>query len=194
MNFDVSGGLGLPSFGSQVSLGSQGSGLQSADLNSPEVFKQNIQIAQAHVARVQGLARSALAGIEHAYHHGASPVQTAEDIAAAKQALLALVEHLRQSGVGALPMAALDPPGPGPDLGARTDEQLVAEAGRAVQVLYERQKRIQDGAGVVAGLLGQGLGSGSGSGSGGQGAGMGEQLGGQGLNLGGASVRRAGGA
>ena len=65
MNFDVSGGLnlGLPPFGSQGSLGSQGSGLQGADLNSPEVFKQNIQLAQGHVARVQELARSALAGM-----------------------------------------------------------------------------------------------------------------------------------
>ena len=63
LNFDVSGGLGLPaSFSSQTSLNSQG-GLQGADLNSPEVFKQNIQLAQAHVARVQGLARSALAGM-----------------------------------------------------------------------------------------------------------------------------------
>ena len=64
MNFDVSGGLGLPPFGSQGSLASQGGGgLQGADLNSPEVFKQNIQLAQGHVARVQELARSALAGM-----------------------------------------------------------------------------------------------------------------------------------
>ncbi|KAI1784443.1 hypothetical protein LXA43DRAFT_901641 [Ganoderma leucocontextum] len=154
MNFDVSGGLSLPAFSSQVSLASQGGGLQGADLNSPEVFKQNIQIAQAHVARVQELAGSALAGIEHAYHQGASPLQTAADVAAVKQAVLALVEHLRQSGVGALPLEAP----PVPDL--RSDEQMIGEATRTVQVLYERQKRIQDGAGVVAGLLGQGFGAG----------------------------------
>ena len=83
------------------------------------------------------------------------------DIAALKQELLALVEHLRQTGVGALP---LEPPPITHD--ARSDEQLVGEAERAVQVLYERQKRIQDGAGVVAGLLGWGLGSGLSTGSG----------------------------
>ena len=86
-----------------------------------------------------------------------------------KQAVLAPVEHLRQSGVGALPMQ---------DAAAgREDEQLVAEATRAVQVLYERQRRIQDGAGVVAGLLGQGTGMGE----------QGSQQGSQG-------ARRAGGA
>ena len=70
MNFDVSGGLGmgLPPFGSQgsLSLSAQGGGpggLQGADLNSPEVFKQNIQTAQGYVARVQELARSALTGM-----------------------------------------------------------------------------------------------------------------------------------
>lgn len=34
--------------------------LHGADPNSPEVFKQNIQIAQGHVMRVQSLAQSAL--------------------------------------------------------------------------------------------------------------------------------------
>ena len=88
---------------------------------------------------------------EHAYHHGTSPVQTVgvsstrilsasnreltdlarriADIATLKQALLALVEHLRQSGVGALPLEA--PPIPDP----RSDDQLVSEATKAVQVL-----------------------------------------------------------
>ena len=60
LNFDVPGALGLPQSFSQSSLGGT---LQGADLNSPEVFKQNIQIAQAHIARVQSLARSALAGM-----------------------------------------------------------------------------------------------------------------------------------
>ncbi|KAF7973552.1 hypothetical protein HWV62_13293 [Athelia sp. TMB] len=36
---------------------------QSLDPNSPEAFKQNIQLAQQHVARVNGLARSALNGM-----------------------------------------------------------------------------------------------------------------------------------
>ncbi|KAI0710484.1 hypothetical protein C8Q76DRAFT_593700, partial [Earliella scabrosa] len=117
------------------------------DLNSPEVFKQNIQLVQSHVARVQAVAQSALAGIQHAYQPGTNPVQTAADIATLKQALLVLVELLRQSGVGALP---LEPP-PVPD--PRSENALVEEETRIVQSLYDRQKRIQDGAGVVAGYL-----------------------------------------
>ncbi len=98
------------------------------------------------------------------------------DIATLKQALFALVEHLRQSGVGALPLEA--PPVPDP----RSDEQLIAEATKAVQGLYERQKRIQDGAGIVAGLLGQAVpGAGAGAGGESQGAQAAERrgLGGQ---------------
>ena len=47
--------------------------------------------------------------------------------------------------MGALPLE--------PDSIPRAEEQLVAEAGRAVQALYERQKRMHDGVSVVAGLL-----------------------------------------
>ena len=36
---------------------------QSPDPYSPEVFKQNIQLVQAHVERLQTLARSALTGV-----------------------------------------------------------------------------------------------------------------------------------
>jgi hypothetical protein len=36
---------------------------QSLDLNSPEAFKQNIQLIQQHVARVNELARNALNGM-----------------------------------------------------------------------------------------------------------------------------------
>ena len=132
----------------------------------------------------------------------------AADIATLKQALLVLVEHLRQSGVGALPLDApsTSMPGapatpssaqaqaPGQGQGQVSDEQMIAEATRAVRVLYERQRRIQDGAGVVAGLLGQGLqlgtgapGSGSGS-QGTQGAGAGEGSQGSGVRRGGAGL------
>ncbi|KAI0777486.1 hypothetical protein BD413DRAFT_468050 [Trametes elegans] len=162
LNFDVSGNLGLaPSFSSQSLLGTQGSGpLPGADLNSPEVFRQNIQLVQGQVDRVQSLAKSALAGMLHAYHPGTSPVQTLADIAALRQAVQVLVEFLRQTGVGALALDA--PPVSVPD--ARTEEQVLAEATRAVQALYERQRRMQEGASVVANLLGapeQGAGSSS---------------------------------
>jgi hypothetical protein len=36
---------------------------QVSDLNSPEVFQQNVQLVQAHVGRLQSLARSAAAGM-----------------------------------------------------------------------------------------------------------------------------------
>ncbi|KAH9896439.1 hypothetical protein C8Q73DRAFT_727477 [Cubamyces lactineus] len=187
LNFDVSANLGLqPSFSSQTLLSSQGSAsLPGADLNSPELFKQNIQLAQDQVLRVQSLASNALAGIEHAYHPRTNPVQTTADIAALKQAIHVLVDFLRQTGVGALPLdppsasslapaapsastatttttagaGAAGAPAAGPAAGtdgqpAGGDEQLVAEATRAVQALYERQRRIQEGASVVANLLG----------------------------------------
>lgn len=84
--------------------------------------------------------------------HGSCPdkgnlVLFTGDIAALKQAFGALVDILRQTGVGALP---LDPP-PVPDL--RSEDEQIAETTKAVQSLYERQKRIHEGAGVVAGLL-----------------------------------------
>ena len=69
------------------------------------------------------------------------------DIAGLKQALFVLVELLRQTGVGALPLEPPQVPDP------RPDSTLVEEETRIVQALYERQQRIQDGAGVVAGFL-----------------------------------------
>ncbi|RPD60699.1 hypothetical protein L226DRAFT_459732 [Lentinus tigrinus ALCF2SS1-7] len=141
LNFDVAGAMG---FASQ--LGPQ-TVLQSADLNSPEVFKQNIQLAQGQIARVQSLARNALGGIQNAYYLGTNPMQTAADIAGLKQALFELVELLRQTGVGALPLEPPQVPDP------RPESALVEEESRVVQALYERQQRIQDAASVVAGFL-----------------------------------------
>ena len=54
---------------------------------------------------------------------------------------------LRQTGVGALPLEPPQVPDP------RPDPTRVEEETRTVQALYERQQRIQDGAGVVAGFL-----------------------------------------
>ena len=54
LNFDVAGAMGYSS-----QLGSQ----PLTNLNSLEVFKQNIQLAQGQIARVQSLARNALAGM-----------------------------------------------------------------------------------------------------------------------------------
>ncbi len=57
------------------------------------------------------------------------------------------VELLRQTGVGALPLEPPQMPDP------RPENVLVEEETKIVQALYERQQRIQDGAGVVAGFL-----------------------------------------
>ncbi|GBE84058.1 hypothetical protein BKA93DRAFT_742269 [Sparassis latifolia] len=124
-----------------------GGAIQGPDPNSPEVFRQNIQVVQGHVARVQGLARSALSGMEQAYHPSTSPLQTSADLEALKEALLALVDVLRQTGVGALPLAPPDP------TRAPGEEQLVAETGAAVQALYEGHRRLQESADAVGSLL-----------------------------------------
>ncbi|KAI0748952.1 hypothetical protein C8Q74DRAFT_381810 [Fomes fomentarius] len=133
--------LGLPM--SQSSLGSS-----QTDLNSPELFRQNMQLAQGLIVRVQALAQSALAGTQHAYQPGTNPVQTAADIVNLKQTLLELVELLRSSGVGALPLE-IPPIVPDP----RAENALIEEESRVVQALFDRQKRLQEGAGVVAGYL-----------------------------------------
>ncbi|KAH9943968.1 hypothetical protein B0H21DRAFT_892514 [Amylocystis lapponica] len=124
----------------------QGGGGLSDEPNSGETLKQNMQLAHHHVLRVQSLARSALAGIENAYHPGTNPLQTAADMGALKEALEALEDVVRQTGVGALPIEVRDV----------REEQMVAETAHAVQMLYERHKRIQESAGVVVGLLGAG--------------------------------------
>ncbi|KAF9811513.1 hypothetical protein IEO21_06564 [Rhodonia placenta] len=141
---DVPGGLiGSQSFSSQSSLQTP----SSVDANSPEAFKQAIQLALGQAARVQDLARSALAGIENAYHPGTNPFQTTADMTALQQAMQMLAELLRQTGVGALPLHP-------PDLAQPpTEDQLIAETTVAVQALYERSKRVQESAGVVASLL-----------------------------------------
>jgi len=128
---------------------------QSLDPNSPEVFKQNIQLVQQHVARVNSLARSALNGIENAYCAGTMPSQTEADITTLKQNLQMLSDLMRQTGVGALPLLPMpsDAPLPQPVPVMPTEEMMLADTSRSVQVLYDRMKTTQDSAAVVANLL-----------------------------------------
>ncbi|OCH91732.1 hypothetical protein OBBRIDRAFT_728233 [Obba rivulosa] len=133
----------------QFSAPLHGGLLHSTDPNSPEMFKQNIQLIAGQVVRVQDLAQSALHGIEHAYLAGTNPIQTAAYMAALKQALQTLVELLKQTGVGALP---LHPPNPAA-MDPQAEQQQIAETARAVQALFERYNRMQESAGVVASLL-----------------------------------------
>ncbi|KAG1849224.1 hypothetical protein F4604DRAFT_1593606 [Suillus subluteus] len=141
------------------------------DPSSPEMLKQNVQIALDHVVRIQSLARNCLHGIQNAYQAGNSPAHTTgkyassyfiivtlrfqfpAELAALMQANRTLAEFLRQTGVGAYPMtpalesqsASSIPP---------TEQQLIDTTAREVQVLYERLKRIQESNTVAVNLLG----------------------------------------
>jgi len=128
---------------------------QSLDPNSPDVFRQNTQLVQQHVARVNSLARSALNGIENAYRAGTMPSQTEADITTLKQKLQMLSDLMRQTGVGALPLLPMpsDSPPPQPAPVMPTEEIMLTDASRSVQVLYDRMKTSQDSAAVVANLL-----------------------------------------
>jgi len=128
---------------------------QSLDPNSPDIFKQNIQLVQQHVARVNSLARSALNGIQNAYRSGNTPSQTEADIAALKENLQILSDLMRQTGVGALPLLPMpsDSSSSEPAAVMPTEEMMLADTSRSVQVLYDRMKRSQESAAVVANLL-----------------------------------------
>ncbi|KAG2134164.1 uncharacterized protein EDB93DRAFT_1254595 [Suillus bovinus] len=142
------------------------------DPNSPEVLKQNVQIALDHVSRIQSLARNCLHGIQSAYQPGNNPAHATgkyvhvffyitvalrlkfpAELAALMQALRTFAEFLRQTGVGAYPM----PPVPESQSASSippTEQQLIDATAKEVQVLYERLKRIQESNTVAVNLLG----------------------------------------
>lgn len=122
---------------------------QLGDPNSPDVFKQYIHLVIQHLARVQALARSAMVGIEQAYRPSTNPIQTAADIVTLKQATQALLDVLRQTGVGALPMPSTEPMADFP-----TEESLMANTTRALEDLYDRHKQMQESCAVASNLLG----------------------------------------
>uniref|UniRef100_A0A0W0FH13 Uncharacterized protein n=1 Tax=Moniliophthora roreri TaxID=221103 RepID=A0A0W0FH13_MONRR len=138
------------------------------DPNSVDTFKQNIQMILENVIRIQGVASSALAGIKNAYYLGSSSAQTQADLATLQQNLHILSDMMRHSGVGALPLLASPPSVSGPTNDSSlsndipmppeptvpTEDQMQAQASHAIQVLYDRLKKLQDTAGVVANLLG----------------------------------------
>ncbi|KIJ09786.1 hypothetical protein PAXINDRAFT_86989, partial [Paxillus involutus ATCC 200175] len=125
-----------------------------ADPNSPETFKQNVQIALEHVARVNPLARSTSHDIQNAYQVGNDPAQTEADLTALNQATRTLVDFLGQTSVGAYPLPPSDlqsaPPGP------PSEQQPIADTAHGVQQLYEQLKRTQESRAVVASLIGPG--------------------------------------
>ncbi|KAI5992918.1 hypothetical protein EDD15DRAFT_2167582 [Pisolithus albus] len=138
----------LPSNYSLVPFLSQESSTSVTDQNSPEVFKQNVQIALDQVARIHELARSGLNGMQNAYQAGNSPAQTEADLIALDQALRTLADFLKTTGVGAYPL--LPPDAQGAASGPLMEQHLITEMNQEVQILYEKLKRIQESSGVVA--------------------------------------------
>ncbi|KIK02923.1 hypothetical protein K443DRAFT_677261 [Laccaria amethystina LaAM-08-1] len=121
---------------------------QGTDPNSPELLKEHLVLAQDQVIRVQSLAREVLSSIQNAYNPSTSPKHTSECIESLKQCIQDLYDTLRHSGIGALPLLAPN------SKSIPTEQQLLSDASRSVQVLYETLKRSQDSAAVVANLLG----------------------------------------
>ncbi|KXN83431.1 hypothetical protein AN958_01445 [Leucoagaricus sp. SymC.cos] len=121
-----------------------------SDPNAPEVFKENLQIVLQNVRTLREHARRALAGIQNAYHVGSNPSQTQHNIAAAKQTLAIIVDIMRKSGAGALPLLETDAAG---HTAVATEAQLTEAATKGVQANFEKSKRAQDSAAVVAKLL-----------------------------------------
>lgn len=68
-----------------------------------------------------------------------------------QHALHILVELLRHSGVGALLLHS--PPPAAQAQPAEEEERQIAEMATAVQALFEKRKRLEESAGVVASLL-----------------------------------------
>ncbi|KAF5390554.1 hypothetical protein D9757_002770 [Collybiopsis confluens] len=128
------------------------------DLNSVPLFKHNIQVILESVIDLQNIARQTLRAIQNAYHPGSLPAQTAATIAALKQNLELLADSSAHNGVGALPVLSF--PHVPPSNGNSTDpgsvppeDQMITDATRSIQILFERLKRVQDGASNVANLL-----------------------------------------
>ena len=74
------------------------------------------------------------------------------DITALKQVLANVIEKLRQSGVGALPIIPL-PADPALPPVVPTEKELLESTTSSLRVLYERLQRSQESAAVVANLL-----------------------------------------
>ncbi|KAG7440066.1 uncharacterized protein BT62DRAFT_938399 [Guyanagaster necrorhizus] len=64
-----------------------------------------------------------------------------------------LSDIMRRTGVGALPLLPF-PPQPGAPQVVPTEQEMMVDVSKSVQVLYERLKRSQESAAVVANLLG----------------------------------------
>ncbi|KIM47277.1 hypothetical protein M413DRAFT_440732 [Hebeloma cylindrosporum] len=124
---------------------------QNADPNSPEVFKDNLRIVQQQVINLQDFAKRVLLSIQNAYQNGNSPAHTQADIATLKQMISVVIEKMRQSGVGALPI--IPPSQTGAPVPPPSEAQLLANTTKSLQALYEKLQRSQESAAVAANLL-----------------------------------------
>ncbi|KAF8148646.1 hypothetical protein B0H34DRAFT_668360 [Crassisporium funariophilum] len=124
---------------------------QGTDPNSPELFKRNIRNVQEQVIQLQTLARRVLSEIQNAYQTGNSPAHTEANITALKQTLQLVVEMMRQTGVGALPLLPPSTASSPPAL--PTEQKLLADTTKGLQVLYDKLQRSQESAAVAANLL-----------------------------------------
>jgi len=134
-----------------AAAGGMGLGLGGLGVGGSEQFR-NVQVALEQVNRVQSLAREVMFGMENAYQPTTHVSRTAQEILALKAAIAALDDFLRETGLGALPILP-----PGTVLGAPppfTEEDLLGDVSKGVQVLYEKSKRTHDSAKIVSDLLG----------------------------------------
>ncbi|KAF9445883.1 hypothetical protein P691DRAFT_805046 [Macrolepiota fuliginosa MF-IS2] len=120
------------------------------DPNSPEAFKQSLRLVEERLTNLRAHSRRALAGIKNAYHIGSNPSQTQDDIDAVKHALAILAKDMRESGIGALPVLETNSNG---QTEVPTEAKLMEKAGKGVQIHFEKLKRAQESAAVVANLL-----------------------------------------
>ncbi|THU99596.1 hypothetical protein K435DRAFT_964400 [Dendrothele bispora CBS 962.96] len=165
MNLNFMGGMGMNNVNAMGAVNNMGRSFHSSnDGMSIELFKANIQVTLEKVLSVQSIARATLAGIQNAYHAGSNPAQTEANIATLKQDLSALADLMRHSGVGALPLLLPQlPPLPTdadqsstnqtPSIVVPSEEQMLADATKSVNMLFEQLNRMRDSAGTVANLL-----------------------------------------
>ncbi|KAI0319781.1 hypothetical protein OF83DRAFT_1281688 [Amylostereum chailletii] len=135
-------------FNSSTYPGSQSlTDASNLDPNNVEIFKENLQLVQNQTAHLQNLAEKALEGIRSAYHADADSAKTAAHLAELRQAILDLQDLLISSGIGGLPLLALDTPHPPPE------EQLANHTANVIKELFTLRTRQQEAAIVAANLL-----------------------------------------
>jgi len=92
-----------------------------------------------------------LSRIQNAYQTGNNPLVTESEIENLKQSLYLVIETMRNTGVGALPLLPFQPNSEAAPV--PTEQQLLADTTRSLQALYDKVQRSYDSASAVANLL-----------------------------------------